>query len=88
MQVSACTGFSINILNEGMPIAATEIDFFCGSSADAGGSPWHVRFGSSRRHDRIYSITPSAVSKIDCGTSTPSALAVLRLTVSSYLVGA
>jgi hypothetical protein len=30
MQITACTSFSIAILNEGMPIAATEIGFFCG----------------------------------------------------------
>ena len=35
-----------------------------------------------------HSITPSARAKIDCGTVSPSALAVLRLTQSSYLVGA
>ena len=50
MQITACTNFSIAILNEGMPIAATEIDFFCGSLADVGGRPWHVRFGSRSFH--------------------------------------
>ena len=43
MQVTACTSFSIATSR---PIAATEIDFFCGSLADVGGRPWHVRFGS------------------------------------------
>src|SRR5664280_3534559 len=35
-----------------------------------------------------YSITSSARAKIDCGTLIPSALAVLRLSASTYLVGA
>jgi hypothetical protein len=35
-----------------------------------------------------YSITSSAAASRDCGTVRPSALAVLRLTTSSYLVGA
>jgi uncharacterized membrane protein len=34
-----------------------------------------------------YSITSSALSRIDCGTISPSALAVLRLTTISYFVG-
>jgi len=36
----------------------------------------------------IYSMTSSARARSDCGTSSPSALAVLRLMVSSYLFGA
>jgi hypothetical protein len=28
MQITACTSFSITISNEGMPVAATDIDFF------------------------------------------------------------
>src|SRR5215467_11304028 len=36
---------------------------------------------------RLYSITSSASESSDGGTSRPSALAVLRLTSSSYLVG-
>ena len=42
-------------------------------------------------HDEIaplHSITSSARASTDGGTSTPSALAVLRLTTVSYLVGA
>src|SRR5262249_27526855 len=35
-----------------------------------------------------YSITSSARATSDCGTASPSAFAVLRLTVSTYLVGA
>ena len=34
-----------------------------------------------------YSITSSARRRIDCGTVSPSVFAVLRLMVSSYLVG-
>jgi hypothetical protein len=34
-----------------------------------------------------YSITSSALSRIDCGTVSPSALAVLRLTTISNFVG-
>jgi hypothetical protein len=30
MQIAACTSFSTAISSEGMPTAATEIDFFCG----------------------------------------------------------
>ena len=37
---------------------------------------------------RAYSITSSARASTDGGTSRPSAFAVLRLTTSSYLVGA
>src|SRR5262245_51395481 len=38
--------------------------------------------------DRSYSMTSSARASSDGGISRPSALAVLRLTTSSYLVGA
>src|SRR5262249_48868368 len=34
-----------------------------------------------------HSITPSAVSRIDCGTVSPSVLAVLRFTTISYFTG-
>jgi hypothetical protein len=37
---------------------------------------------------RLYSITSSARASTEVGTSRPSAFAVLRLIVSSYLVGA
>ena len=36
---------------------------------------------------KVHSITSSARARIDCGTVRPSALAVLRLIISSYLVG-
>ena len=36
----------------------------------------------------IYSITSSACASMDVGTARPSALAVLRLSTSSYLVAA
>src|SRR5262249_39736962 len=42
----------------------------------------------SRSNGRRYSITSSAVESSVGGTSRPSALAVLRLITSSYLVGA
>ena len=34
MQVTACTSFSIATSTEGMPIAATEIDYFRGTGTD------------------------------------------------------
>ena len=43
---------------------------------------------SHRSNERLYSITSSARASSDGGTSRPSALAVLRLITSSYLVGA
>jgi hypothetical protein len=43
---------------------------------------------SNRSKVRIYSITSSARASSVGGTSRPSALAVLRLITSSYLVGA
>ena len=39
------------------------------------------------RIGRLYSITSSALSRIDCGTVKPSAFAVLRLMTISYFVG-
>ena len=36
MQVTACTSFSIGTSTKGMPIAAAEIDFFCGHDDLAG----------------------------------------------------
>jgi len=35
MHVTACTTFSIATSTEGMPIAATEIDIFCGLKEDS-----------------------------------------------------
>jgi hypothetical protein len=40
-----------------------------------------------RSKQHRYSITSSARARIDCGTESPSAFAVLRLIASSYLVG-
>src|SRR5258705_7500650 len=48
---------------------------------------WRVRNGARGTH-RAYSITSSAVASSDCGMVRPSAVAVLRLIISSYLVGA
>ena len=45
-------------------------------------------FQPRKRCSRSHSITSSARASSDCGTSSPSALAVLRLMTSSYLVGA
>ena len=70
-----------------------------GSLADILRCDRHVRFtpNSDREsvcplcansgHSAPYSITSSARSRIDCGISTPIALAVLRLTTRSNLVG-
>ena len=41
-----------------------------------------------QQNGHCYSITSLAVASSDCGTSRPSALAVLRLITSSNLVGA
>jgi hypothetical protein len=46
---------------------------------------YYLPFGDSR--SRLYLITSSARSRIDSGIVMPSALAVLRLTTSSNLVG-
>src|SRR5262249_49610942 len=56
-------------------------------------SPCYVRIFPFRIHVRLsvaalHSITSSARASSDGGTSTPSALAVLRLITSSYLIGA
>jgi hypothetical protein len=48
---------------------------------------WLVSLVTPRKRS-LYSITSSALASKDCGTATPSALAVLRLTTSSNLVGA
>ena len=48
----------------------------------------HVRFVPIADMQLLYSITSSARASSDGGTSRPSALAVLRLITSSYLVGA
>jgi transposase len=47
----------------------------------------HVR-RRRRRKGPAYSITSSARSRIDCGTARPSASAVLRLRIVTYLTGA
>jgi hypothetical protein len=47
-----------------------------------------VRSSTRRRHWALYSITSSARARSVGGTVSPSALAVLRLIASSYLVGA
>src|SRR4051812_48659875 len=74
-----------------------------GSLGDILGSPPHVRLApdndrksghrrcqqsATRRHQPDYSITSSARASNVGGTVRPSALAVLRLITSSYLVGA
>src|SRR5713101_670580 len=43
---------------------------------------------SKNLHNSGHSITSSARTRIDCGTVSPCVFAVLRLMVSSYLVGA
>src|SRR5213593_4530376 len=62
---------------------------------DAGDFPRRLRVGSHRRREEtedegdeeFHSITSSARTRIDCGIVRPSALAVLRLMISSKLVG-
>ena len=58
-----------------------------GSKADMCGAQAHVRF-VPKADINGYSITSSAVASSDCGMARPSVFAVLRLTTSSYLVGA
>jgi hypothetical protein len=48
---------------------------------------WGCPLSATSRH-RNYSITSSARARSNAGTESPSALAVLRLIASSYLVGA
>src|SRR5262245_46530990 len=81
-------------------LGATDVRF--GSSADIRTAKSHVHFTPQSRHRRCanqcllraksaswaYSITSSARASTDGGTVRPSALAVLRLITSSYLVGA
>ena len=78
------------------------IDVRFGSKADICAAIGHVRFAPESGHVRCsygcplraksghcsYSITSSASSKNDSRIVSPSALAVLRLTASSYLFGA
>jgi hypothetical protein len=53
------------------------------------GQCWFTGMGSLTDKCSIsYSITSSARASTACGTTMPSALAVLRLTTNSYLVGA
>jgi hypothetical protein len=60
--------------------------------ADIGSAKWDVRFGpaadSCAAAKNCYSITLSVRASRAGGTARPSALAVLRLMTSSYLVGA
>ena len=51
-------------------------------------APSKVASESAHERDFDYSITSSAVASSVGGTSIPSAMAVLRLMTSSYLVGA
>ena len=55
--------------------------------ADMFGARGHVCFGP-KANIAPYSITSSARPSTDGGTARPSTFAVLRLTASSYLVGA
>ncbi len=60
------------------------------SRLDAEGLKFYVTLGSPSMVQvfRFYSITSSARASSVGGTSRPSAFAVLRLMISSYLVGA
>ena len=51
-------------------------------------TPWEISLHCSKAKPRRHSITSSARASSIAGTSRPSALAVLRLITSSYLVGA
>ena len=55
--------------------------------ADMCSATQHVRF-VPKADIAAYSMTSSAVASSDCGMVRPSSFAVLRLTISSYLVGA
>ena len=56
--------------------------------ADMCGANRNVRYGPIADIGPYYSITSLALARSDGGTVRPSALAVLRLITSSYLVGA
>ena len=60
-------------------------------TADIGRRGWRVSFvprpAVSRCSKRSYSITPSARTRKDSGTVSPSAFAVVRLTMRSNLMG-
>jgi hypothetical protein len=57
----------------------------CGSIRTC--ASWPARSVAKGRHAPLHSITSSAVASSDGGISRPSIFAVLRLTMSSYLVG-
>src|SRR6516165_6947682 len=60
---------------------------FSGASPNAAEMGHHFRTHASQQ-TASYSITSSAVARSAGGTVSPSALAVLRLTTNSYLMGA
>jgi hypothetical protein len=57
------------------------------AKADMCGATTDVRLGPEADIRSLYSITSSAAKRMPFGMMTPSALAVLRLTTSSNLVG-
>src|SRR5262245_18442864 len=84
------------------PNQSNGVDVRFGSKADICTAPVHVRFTPNSDIDCVfrhvcfgpkadmfaYSITSSARASNEAGTVRPSALAVLRLITSSYLIGA
>jgi hypothetical protein len=60
MQVTACTSFSIATSTEGVPIAATEIDFYCGSRAPKSQRLRLVRYAPNTHRDSGHSASAGA----------------------------